>query len=351
MITTESPPAAPPRRRRRSLALLLVFGLLGIALAIGGASGFVLWGMGGAGSGRPVTVEIPAGATGAEIASRLAEADVIRSAFVFRLIARLRGVDADLKPGVYELRTGLGVEGVIDLLREGIDPTFFRITVPEGKTVREIARIVARGTPIGAEAFMRAARSGDWRVRFLPQGERNLEGFLFPKTYDIAEDATARDVVRLMLRQFEDEVATLDWDRAGRLGVSAYEAIVIASLIEREAQIERDRRLISSVIYNRLGRPMRLQIDATVQYAIFLDTGRYKYPLTTDDYDYPSPYNTYRIDGLPPAPIANPGLASIRAALHPEDTDFYYYLIVNKAGRHEFARTSEEFERLKAQRR
>ena len=131
--------------------------------------------------------------------------------------------------------------------------------------------------------------------------------------------------------------------------LTAYEVVIIASMIEEEVLVPKERPLVAAVIYNRLKQGMRLQIDATVQYAYLLKTGRYKNPLTTDDYKLSSPYNTYQIDGIPPAPIASPGLASIKAALNPANVDYLYYVLIKPNGEHGFARTYEEFLRLKQQ--
>ncbi|HEX9713219.1 MAG TPA: endolytic transglycosylase MltG [Actinomycetota bacterium] len=339
-VGTDQHPPEPPKKKRRWLRWLVLLILLAV-LGAGGVAGYGIWAMGGTDSGEAVTVEIPKGASGARIAAILEEAEVVRSALVFRLVARLRSVDTGLKPGVYEMREGLGVEGVIDLLQQGIEPKFVRITVPEGKTVIEIARIVGDGTHITEGEFLQEARSGRHRIGLMPKGSKNLEGLLFPKTYDVTEEMDAGDVIQRMLGQFEKETAELDLARAERLGVTPYEAAIIASLIEREAKVQKDRPLVSSVIYNRLRRPMRLQIDATVQYAILLRDGEYERNLTQDHYtDVRSPYNTYLIDGLPPAPIASAGLASLDAALNPADTDFYFYRLSSDGRSHCFSRDS-----------
>lgn len=316
--------AVAPRRRRiaRLVFAAVALGVMGTA----GVAGYGIWAMGGSGEGRPVQVVVDEGETGATIAAQLAEKDVIRSAFVFRLIARVRGVGSDLKPGAYEMRTGLGINGAIEQLLEGVPQETIRFTVPEGRTVIEIARIVDRDTHVSEREFLRAVRSGDHRIQIMPKGVSDLEGLLFPKTYEVTVEDAADDLVELMLAQFEKEVSPLNLRKAERLGITPYEAVIVASLIEREAKVQVDRPKIASVIYNRLARPMRLQIDATVQYAILLQTGSYKDPLTRDDYTaVDSPYNTYQIDGLPPGPIASPGLPSLRGALNPADTDFFFY--------------------------
>jgi len=336
-----------PVKRRTGRRAALIFLLL-VAIILASGAGYFVWASGGSGKGNPVKVIIPEGANGSEIASILERNHVIRSALVFRLIARVRGVSTDFKPGAYTLNTGLGVSAAIDALRKGVPLTVFRFAVPEGKTIPEIAQIIEKDTKISAKAFLQAVRSGRHRIAFLPAGTKNLEGLLFPKTYEIDEKTTADQVVDLMLHQFEIDTKGIDFTRARALGITPYKALIVASLIEREAKVEKDRPLISSVIYNRLKRGMRLQIDATVEYAILLQTGHYKYPLTTDDYkDVVSPYNTYQIDGLPPGPIASPGLAALQAALSPAQTGYYYYVLTADQKSHCFATDEAGFNRCR----
>ena len=318
-------------------------------LLVGAGAGYVAWAMGGTSNGRTVSVIIPEGASGSEIASILQRAKVVRSAFIFRLVARLRGISTDLKPGAYELRVGMGVNAALNKLKTGVPLKTFTITIPEGKTLPEIAAIVAKHSPISAARFLEACHSGRHRLAIMPKNSNNLEGLLFPKTYVIVEKTTADDLVEMMLQQFTKDTADLDFTKAAAHHITAYQAVIVASLIEREAKVEMDRPLIASVIYNRLARPMRLQIDATVEYAILLQTGRYKYPLTTDDYtNVHSPYNTYLVDGLPPAPIASPGLAALKAALNPANTKYYYYVLTSDQKSHCFATDQAGFNRCRA---
>lgn len=318
-----------PRSRLKILISLLVVGVLGL----GSTGAYVAWAMGGTATGKPVRVIVPEGAPASRIAELLAQKDVVRSAFVFRLVARFRGAAFTLKPGAYDLRTGLGVDGAIAALRKGIPLDVARFTVPEGKNILQIADIVDERTHISRVEFLRAVRSGEHRSPIAP-AVRNLEGLLFPQTYLIDEKQDADDVVELMLRQLAEEMerAGLALADARAQGLSPYEALIAASLIEREASIARDRPLVASVIYNRLRRPMRLQIDATVQYAIQLKTGTYKGTLLqrSDYADVKSPYNTYLIDGLPPTPIASPGIEAIRAVMRPAKTDFYFYKLCDE---------------------
>jgi UPF0755 protein len=340
-------PPAPPKRRRRGLRILAVV-LIVFILLFGAGAGYVLWAMGGTGHGTPVRVVVSEGATGAEIAAALERAHVIRSALIFRIVARLRGVSTHLRPGAYDLTTGMGVNKALDALKKGVPLVVYRFTIPEGKTIPEIATIVGKNTKITAAEFLAAVHSGRHRLPIIPKGSTNLEGLLFPKTYEIVAKTTADELVEMMLNQFTTDTAGLDFSRAARLHVAPYQIVIIASLIEREAKIEKDRPLIASVIYNRLARPMRLQIDATVEYAILLKTGHYKYPLLLEDYtNVDSPYNTYQHDGLPPGPIASPGLAALKAALDPANTDFYYYVLTSDQRSHCFARDQAGFNRCR----
>ena len=357
MTTTIEPPVAeeelppePPKRRRRRLTPLgkLVIFLLILLVPMGAFAGYVMNAAGGSGgNGAEVAVVIKPGASASAIATQLERAGVIEAAWAFRLYARIRGSAGSLKPGQYVFREGMGYSEVFALLEKGPAIEFTRVTIPEGKTVRETATILSRNTGIPLEQLMTELTNGTHRLDFLPKNTKNLEGTLFPKTYDLKKGITAAQIVDLLHAQFEKETAGLDWSRADKLGVTRYEIVIIASMIEREARVPQDRAKIARVIYNRLARPMRLQIDATVQYGIYLKTGAYKQPLLIEDYKFSSPFNTYLIDRLPPAPIASPGLASIEAALNPANGDWIYYVLINDKGEHGFAVTAEEFQRLK----
>jgi UPF0755 protein len=351
-VAEEQLPPEPPRRRKAHLTPLgkLVVLLLVILVPLGAVAGYVKKESGGSGSGRDVAVVIEPGASASTIATKLERAGVIKSAWLFRLYARLHGTARSLKPGEYVFRTNMSYGAVVAILEKGPRIEFTRVTLPEGKTVGETARILSKAG-FTAEQFLAEATNGMHHVSLLRDGSKNLEGFLFPKTYDFKEGTTAGEAVDVLLEQFDKETAALDWSRAATLGVSRYQIVIIASMIEREARVPQDRAKIARVIYNRLAKGMRLQIDATVQYGIYLRTGAYKNPLLTEDYSFPSPYNTYRIDGLPPAPIASPGLASLEAALNPAAGKWLYYVLINDKGEHGFADTYDEFVRLKNSRR
>jgi peptidoglycan lytic transglycosylase G len=224
----------------------------------------------------------------------------------------------------------------------------FKILLPEGLNVRQTGEKVAESTEgnISAEEFKAAVNEGDYDYAFLKDANGNLEGFLFPKTYEVTSRTSAHSVVNMLLKQFQVETEHLEWSRAPALGVTPYQVVIIASLIEKEAKVPEDRPLIASVIYNRLKNKMKLGIDATVEYAL----GQWKPALTNKDLEVDSPYNTYRIPGLPPAPICNPGFESIRAALYPASTNYIYYILTGADGKHSFTADYQEFKRWKEER-
>ena len=338
----EMPPPEPPRRRGRGLVKLIAFFVVLMGL-FGAAALYFVSQTHGKATGTPVKVTIEAGATASSIADVLSKQGVIRSPWLFRLLARARGSAASLKPGEYEMRTGMSFDAVFDLLEKGPTIAFVRVTIPEGKTVGQVAQIVNDKLGIAVKDFMAAVRKPANRPDIVPAKARDLEGVLYPETYFFKEDATADDVVRRLVDEFEARTATLDLSNARKLGITPYQAIIAASLVEREARADADRAKIASVIYNRIKRGMHLEIDATVQYAIYLKTGKVPTRIDTGDLDISSPYNTYKIPALPPGPIASPGLPSIAAALSPAGTNFLFYVLSTNDVTHCFAATFQEF--------
>jgi UPF0755 protein len=219
------------------------------------------------------------------------------------------------------------------------------ITIPEGFRLTEIAARVHEVFPrIRASKFLDSATSGRYSLPpYLPKGTKTLEGFLFPETYRVAlKTASPNTIIHTLLDQFHSEVKDLPWGNARKLHVSPYEAVIVASMIEKEAAIERDRPLISAVIYNRLKAHMQLGIDATLLYD---DPTPRDGTLSTSDLKSDSPYNTRKFTGLPPTPIASPGDLSLRAALEPAHVDYLYYVLCPKdgKGRHRFSKTYNDF--------
>jgi len=336
-------------RRGRVLVALTVFaGILAIP-ALGGYLYLRSVGLyGGSDPGRAVEVVIDEGASVAEIGKLLERKNVIKSAFGFRLATYLDGGAEEIQAGRYEMPTGLSARDALAFL-VGEEPAslqeFVMLTVPEGSWVTEFARAVGEQTHISEKAFLRAANSGEMRSDILPDEVDTLEGLLFPSTYQVAEDETAKSLVRRLLTTFEEQAAELDLEaRADALGITPYEAVIIASMIEAETRVDEERPKVARVIYNRIELGWSLGIDATVLYAL----GDRRAPLTTTNLNVDSPYNTRRYAGLPPTPIGAPGRASLEAALAPAEGDWLYYVLADCEGRHAFSETDAEFLQDKA---
>ena len=340
-------PARRPRERRRGGLVLLIVLILLVCL-VGAAGGWWAWASGATGPKDKIVVVIPHGASGAEVANILEQDHVIRSSLAFKVMARFRGFAHGFEAGTYtNLTTNMSVAAVLAALKKGPLPQKTLTAVfPEGLTINQTAAAVQDQLGITRQDFLAAARSGKYALPpYLPKGTPTLEGFLFPKTYDFFAGATSGDVIKKMLAQFDKEARGLPWNDYKSLGLkSKYQVLIVASMIEREARFADDRPRIARVIYNRLKKGMPLQIDATVEYAL----GTYKPKLTFDDLKVDSPYNTYLHTGLPPTPIASPGLASIEAALSPQSGNWLYYLVCDKEGHHAFTSSYAEFLRLRA---
>ena len=294
--------------------------------------------------GQEVEVVIPEGAGAREIGIILQEHGVIAltNDFVAR-VDTLR-VGAELKPGTYLFKGGMTLDEVIGALRNGPEASAKTFTIPEYFTIEQTAAKVAEvfEGQITAEDFLACAKNPSAYTTEFPfvadAYDSSLEGFLFPKTYPVKADATADSVVRMMLSQYQKEIAGIDYTFAESKGLSRYQVLVLASLIEREAQVAEERPIISSVIYNRLAIDMILQIDATAAYA-----ARAEGQVTPEHLKVDSPYNTYLHKGLPPGPICSPGLASIQAAAAPETTTYLYYVTKSSGdGSHNFSETYEQ---------
>ena len=282
-------------------------------------------------------VVIRPGASTSEIAATLQEAGIIRSASHFILAARVRGVARSLRDGEYRFSPAMPLLRIVDVLARG-EVVLHPITIPEGFTADQIVRTLTRAG-LGDAGRLRALTrrgAGQFEYDFLrgvPGG--NLEGYLFPDTYYIPRFLDEREVVDRFLSQFAQTVVPL-WREVGT-GRPLHEIVTMASMVEREAKSPGDQPLIAGVLYNRLARGWRLEVDATVLYAL----GGHKPVVTYEDLKVNSPYNTYLHAGLPPGPIANPGLGAIRAALRPARTDYFFY-VARPDGSHAFSRTLSE---------
>ena len=302
-------------------------------------------------SGIVVQVEVVAGASASEIARVLGEENVIFSAGEFEQAVRAQRATDRLQAGVYELETGMNVNAVIAVLIEGpARGEVFRITVIEGLSISQMLESLGRQTDFTGDDLAAALLDGSVTSDLLP-GEpttiQDWEGILFPDTYEISDEFTAVDVLSLMARTAEQRVESVDWTALEARGLTPYQGIVIASMIEREVVVDEERALVASVILNRLEIGMRLQIDATVLYALG-NPGRAP---TFEDLEFDSPYNTYQIDGLPPTPIAGPRLASLVAAASPSDSEYLFYVLADEDGHHAFTDDFDDFLRLQQESR
>jgi UPF0755 protein len=332
-------------RVRRVLAgILLVAGLavLGAGLAAR-AAWRDLFGPWAAFPAPGVTVEVPEGAGGAEIARALEEAGVVPSADLLRAWLRWTGLGAGLRAGEYRFE---GASSPVEVLRKVLrgEVVLHTVTVPEGLTAEETARLLAASGHWTEREAREALAHPEW-VRDLDPRALDLEGYLFPDTYAFARGAPAEDVVRAMLERFGQVYGPAERRRAAFLGMGTREVVTLASLVEREARLPQERPVVSSVIHNRLRRGMRLEVDPTVIYAL-RRAGRRVAALTLDDLRFEDPYNTYLREGLPPGPICSPGRASLAAALWPAETDYLYFVVdPSREGGHRFSRTLSEHSR------
>jgi uncharacterized YceG family protein len=289
--------------------------------------------------GEPVRVTIPQGSSLSQIADRLEEAGVVEDAGFFELRARLTGHSGDLRPGSYELRKDMSFTAALDALQEGVPPDVVQVAIPEGLSRSEIRPLTKglRGNYVRASRRSPALDPTTYRA---PRGA-NLEGFLFPATYELKKGRRVKKLVNEQLGQFKRNFSRVDLSYARRKNLTPYDVLIIASLIEREAMVAKERPLIASVIYNRLRDGIPLGIDATVRFV----TNNWKRPLRQSELANPSPYNTRVHAGLPPGPIGNPGLSSIRAAARPAKTKYLFYVVkVDSCGEHKFAKTDAEFQ-------
>lgn len=296
-----------------------------------------------------VKVVVQKGSTLDDVASLLVQKRIVRDARMFLLLANYRGVKGILA-GNYDLRQGMAPSEALNVLARGPVITQYVVVVPEGFSIRQIAQCLSSNTKIDVDEFRGMAQNGAHSdsfkdYTFLKENTTaTLEGYLFPKTYTVSEKTSAKELIQMMLDQFAQETAGLDFSAVQQQrDLARHQILTIASLIEAEAKIAEERPLIAAVIYNRLNKNMRLQIDATVQYAL----PERKPVLTAQDLKVDSLYNTYLHAGLPPGPICSPGFASIQAALNPAPVNYLYYVLTEPSGKHSFTDSYEEFLRQK----
>jgi UPF0755 protein len=289
-----------------------------------------------------VTIDVAEGETVDGVVADLESHGLVRSAFWFRWYARLRGLGGKLRAGRYRLDTGMGASALVARLEMPPDARTVKLVVPEGLTAEQIAqRVQSDGLGIAASTYLGEERTGHFSDGFLagrPAGSP-LEGMLFPDTYQVPVGASAHDVVSQQLEAFVAKA--LPMLATPPKGFTAYQVVVVASIVEREARLPSDRPMVAGVLYNRLARGMDLQVDASVMYGL----GQPGQNPTAGDLERDTPYNTYLHAGLPPTPISNPGLASLEAAAHPTPSPYLFY-VSDGCGHNHYSSTAAEHDAL-----
>lgn len=289
-----------------------------------------------------IIIEVKQGEGFYDVLNDLAKENKLSSKLFIKLNLSIDKVNVNIKEGIYEINTDTTLENLIKSLqnKDG-DKDLVKLTIPEGYSVEDIAKTVEEKGICSKEDFLDAVKNYELPdyVKANSSKRYNLEGFLYPDTYLIEKGANAKDIIKLMLDRFDEIMKQVkDETKADLKDEDVEKIITIASMIEKEARVPKDRQLISSVIYNRLEKNMKLQIDAAVIYAL----GHHVDVVSNKDLEIDSPYNVYKYSGLPIGPIANPGIDCIKAALAPEKTDYLYY-ILQKDGSHYFTNDYDDF--------
>jgi UPF0755 protein len=285
--------------------------------------------------GASTRVIIPRGASFADAADSLSKANLVGWRKMFRVYARVTGGDRNIKPGTYLLRHGTPWKDIIGALHGG-HGLVNTITIPEGYTIAQITPLLAKTLKVPVESVQAAVRDTSLLAR-LDIPNPTLEGYLFPDTYAFPLGTTASQAVHEMVYDFERRWKP-DWDaKASAMKINRNDLVTMASIVEKEARVPEERPVIAAVYYNRLRKGMLLQADPTVQYALGHHVGRVLYK----DLEVKSPYNTYINKGLPPGPVAAPGVASLAAAANPANVP-YIYFVASPDGHHEFRMTLQE---------
>lgn len=332
MFETERPSGWKTFRRVMTVILLL------LCLAGGTAAGVGLYIADGLtpveASDATIKIMIPQGIGSGDIALLLEESGLIRNGFIFKYYLRYHREGARFQAGEYEMKPGIKLDRIVDMLNNGeiVKEEMIRFTIPEGYSLEQIvdelseAKLVDRqkmfdvlqGTSVlEAEAILNIPDN--------PKLKYKLEGYLFPETYEMKKGSSELEIVSRMLEELDHKLNELPqgWQEMMEgNGVTFHQMLTIASLVEREVVVEEERPVIAGIIYNRLKKPMKLQIDATVQYVLEEQKDR----LLFKDLEIESPYNTYLNEGLPPGPIASPSYSSIEAAIYPEENEFLFYV-------------------------
>jgi UPF0755 protein len=293
-------------------------------------------------AGKQVEVRIPQGAGTEQIARTLSSYGIVNNSLMFGIRAKL--AKSALHPGTYQFATGMPDDLVLKRLAIGPQVTYVDVMIPEGFTAAQVARRFAARAGVSEDEMMGLVNQGASRFAaghpYLANAAGgSLEGFLCPATYRVKKGTKSSTIIEMMLDKFDESAAKIDMTYAKSKNLTLSDVVIIASILDREAKIDREYPLVASVIYNRLHAHMRLQLCSTVLYVLPEGTTK----LTNHDTFNPSPYNTYRRSGLPPGPICNPGTETMRAAANPARTKYLYYVLTGKDGSQTFAKTYAEF--------
>jgi UPF0755 protein len=348
----------PNRRRavRRWVArIVVVLGFLGFVV---GVAYFVNWSIDWlhersttsttqANRGAVIKVTVDPGMTASEVARLLEERGVIDSSSAFVDLVKERGTESALRPGYYQFYKDQTLLDVVDQLEQGEGSPIISITIKEGLSVIQVGDVLdEEGSIKGSDYVKLTAQPKDFVVPDVGNTTpkvTTLEGLLFPSTYYMSEGDGATELIGKQLAAFRSKTQSLPWENAAEMGMTPYEIVIVASLIEKEVSVAEERAEVAAVIYNRLKQDMTLGIDATVRYAL----NKWKGALTDEDLAVDSLYNTRVVKGLPPTPIANPGVAALKAALSPADVDYLYYVLSDTKGHHFFTASYDEFLKAK----
>ena len=324
---------------QKTKIIILVVLLILVAL-VGGAvlELFTFAGTPGSSDTIEQIIMVPSGQGLKATAADLHDRGIIRNAFKFNLYARIKGYDKKIKAGEYRMKPSYSPREILEMFVRG-KVRLYKITIPEGYNLVQIADMMP-GAGLGSTRDFLATAKNNVLVREQNIPGDSFEGYLFPDTYHFPKGVSPEKIIQTMVRRFQEVFKPAWEDRVQELKMTVHQVVTLASIIEKETGAPSERPIISSVFHNRLKKNMRLASDPTVIYGIKDFDGN----LTRKDLKTLTPYNTYKIKGLPPGPIANPGAEAIEAALFPADTD-YLFFVSKRDGTHHFSKTFQEHEK------
>ncbi len=311
--------------------LIAVFGIFFLYQQYSSAIQYVL---NPEGSAR-ITVNVPEGSTGSQIASLLRDEGLIKSEDAFSFYLRQNGLSDQLKAGRFIFQENHGLDEIVQILVEG-KSSEFAVTLLEGWTAKQIAERLEAEELTTVDEFMNCLKACEFDFNFIP--DDHLEGYLYPDTYFVNPGGYSDEAfIARLLTTFKNKLSDDDWAAINASDKDFEDIVIMASIVEREERVDSEKATVAGILWNRYDNGVGLGADATVLYAL----GRTSGGLTYQDLQVDSPYNTRKYAGLPPTPIANPSISSIRAALYPDETDYWYYLHDSDGGIH-YAKTLEQ---------